>query len=340
MSQNILVTGGTGYIGSHTIIELLNAGYNVICVDNLSNSKIEVLDRIAQLSPSEKLKFYQLDIQDRAALSQVFSENNIDAVIHFAAFKAVGESVLHPLKYYHNNIIGSLVLLEVMQKYQVKKIVFSSSAAVYGEPAATPIREDFPTFATNPYGFSKLVFEQVLDDLRKADDTWCILKLRYFNPVGAHSSGLIGEDPNGIPNNLMPYISQVAVGKCKYLNIFGNDYPTPDGTAIRDYIHVVDLAIGHLLALDYLNKHAKSLLTLNLGTGMGHSVLEVIHAFEEACGKKIPYKFVSKRSGDVAKCYADPTLANQLLSWKTQFSLLQMCCDSWNWQSKNPNGYA
>ncbi|MFN7093992.1 MAG: UDP-glucose 4-epimerase GalE [Burkholderiales bacterium] len=339
MAQTILVTGGTGYIGSHTVVELLNNGYDVIVVDNLSNSNIKVLNRISNLVGYKPIKFYRLDITDKNALNQVFKENKIDAVIHFAALKAVGESVAKPLTYYQNNVGGSLTLFEVMQQHQVTKIVFSSSATVYGNCTQIPIKEEAPLSASNPYGWSKLMVEQILNDIHQADNSWGIMRLRYFNPVGAHSSGAIGEDPNGIPNNLMPYISQVAIGKQAYLNVFGSDYPTHDGTGVRDYIHVVDLALGHVKALTYLDQHPRGLVTVNLGTGVGYSVLDIIAAFEKASEKKIAYKFVARRSGDVAKCYADPTLAYELLGFKTKFDIIDMCKDSWNWQSRNPNGY-
>ena len=337
--QNILVTGGTGYIGSHTVVELINAGYVPIIVDNLSNSSIKVLDRIKQITGTTP-KFYQADIANLEAMHNIFTENQIDAVIHFAAFKAVGESVAQPLDYYRNNVSGSVNLFEIMQEHQVKTIVFSSSATVYGEPKTTPITEDFPLTATNPYGWTKFMMEQILRDVVQAGASWKTAILRYFNPVGAHKSGLIGEDPTGIPNNLMPYISQVAIGKRECLNIFGNDYPTPDGTGVRDYIHVVDLAIGHIKALEYLqqSKH-DNLLTLNLGTGVGYSVLDVVHAFERACGRQIKYKIRPRRQGDVATCYANPSLAKQLINWQANLSLDEMCQDTWRWQQQNPNGY-
>lgn len=333
----ILVTGGAGYIGSHTVVELLTAGYNVVVVDNLSNSSSVVFERIEQIC-GKRPDFFQLDIRDKDALSTVFTKYEFDAVIHFAALKAVGESVREPFKYYDNNINGSLALFDVMQQHNVKSIVFSSSATVYGDPQTTPITEDFPLSATNPYGWTKLMMEQILRDIYTADKSWSVALLRYFNPVGAHPSGLIGEDPNGIPNNLMPYISQVAVGKLAELNVFGGDYPTHDGTGVRDYIHVVDLAHGHLKALEYLALH-NELLTVNLGTGVGCSVLDVVKAFAQASGRQIPYKIQPRRAGDVAKCFADPHKANQLLNWKTNYSLAQMCADSWRWQSKNPQGY-
>ena len=327
----ILVTGGTGYIGSHTVVELINAGNEVIIVDNLANSKEEVLDKIEVITKTRPL-FYKVDISDRINMEMIFARHQIDSVIHFAAFKAVGESVAIPLNYYQNNVGGSLILFEVMQKYNVKKIVFSSSATVYCDPTHTPITEDFPLHTTNPYGFTKLVIEQILRDIYAADNKWSIALLRYFNPVGAHASGLIGENPNGIPNNLMPYIAQVAVGKRAELSVFGNDYATHDGTGVRDYIHVVDLSIGHLKAFDYFSKNPNQLITVNLGSGTGYSVLDVIKAYEIASGKKINYKFVPRRSGDIAKCYADPSLALKLLGFKTIYGIDEMCRDSWNFQ--------
>ena len=335
--QTILVTGGTGYIGSHTVIELLNAGHQVVIIDNLINSCEIVLDRIEQICKKRPL-FYRIDILDREALQNLFAQYDFDAVIHFAALKAVGESVREPQRYYNNNVSGSLVLFSVMQEYQVKKIVFSSSATVYGDPHTTPINEDFPLSATNPYGWSKLMMEQILRDMYYADKSWSVGILRYFNPVGAHSSGLIGEDPNGIPNNLMPYISQVAVGKLSCLNIFGNDYSTHDGTGVRDYIHVVDLANGHLKALEYLDQQP-GLLTVNLGTGCGYSVLDVVKAFSYASGIEINYQFQPRREGDAAKCYANPDKATELLGWVAKYNLDDMCRDSWNWQKNNPYGY-
>ena len=332
MIMVILVTGGAGYIGSHTVVELINAGHDVIIVDNLDNSKEEVLDKI-EIITKKRPVFYKVDISDRASLELIFSKYPIEAVIHFAALKAVGESVAIPLRYYQNNISGSLILFDVMQKFNVKKIVFSSSATVYGDPLSTPITEDFPLQTTNPYGFSKLAIEQVLRDIYVADNNWSIALLRYFNPVGAHNSGLIGENPNGIPNNLMPYIAQVAVGKRAELSVFGNDYATHDGTGVRDYIHVVDLSIGHLKALDYFSNNEHQLITINLGTGIGYSVLDVIKAYEIASGKKINYKFAPRRSGDIAKCYADPSLAQKLLGFKTIYGIDEMCRDSWNFQN-------
>lgn len=335
--MKILVTGGAGYIGSHTSVELLNAGHEVVIVDNLSNSHEEAVNRIAEIS-GKQVDFYEVDILDREALETVFANHTFDAVIHFAALKAVGESVEKPLLYYHNNITGSIVLCDVMKKYNVKNIVFSSSATVYGDPASVPIKEDFPVSTTNPYGTTKLIMETILRDLYKADNTWNIAILRYFNPIGAHESGKIGEDPNGIPNNLMPYISQVAIGKLKELSVFGDDYPTVDGTGVRDYIHVVDLAKGHLAALNKLSKNPGE-VTYNLGTGNGYSVLQMIHAFEKAAGKKVPYKIVHRRPGDIAECWADPAKAKAELGWQADLSLEDMCRDTWRWQSKNPNGY-
>lgn len=335
--MKILVTGGAGYIGSHTCVELLNSGYEIVVVDNLLNSKIESLNRIKELTGKD-FKFYKADILDREALDRVFYENNIEAVIHFAGLKAVGESVEIPIKYYHNNIAGTLVLCEVMDKYNVKKIVFSSSATVYGDPKTVPIKEDFPTSATNPYGRSKLMIEKILTDIYLSDKDWSVLLLRYFNPIGAHESGKIGEDSSGIPNNLMPYITQVALGKLNKLNIFGNDYHTHDGTGVRDYIHVVDLAKGHLKALEKV-LNTKGIDIYNLGTGTGYSVLDIVKNFEQATGKKVPYRITDRRPGDIAKCYSDPSKAYMELGWKTERNLIDMCRDSWNWQINNPNGY-
>ncbi len=335
--MKILVTGGAGYIGSHTCLELLEAGYEVAVVDNLSNSSRESLNRVQEITGKE-LQFHEVDLLDRDTLHDVFSSNTFDAVIHFAGLKAVGESVSIPLKYYHNNIIGTIVLCEVMQQHGVKKFVFSSSATVYGDPHSVPITEDFPLSATNPYGQTKLIIEQILQDMHVADNTMNVALLRYFNPVGAHSSGRIGEDPNDIPNNLMPYISQVAVGKLEKLSVFGNDYPTPDGTGVRDYIHVVDLALGHLKALEKLNE-SPGVVIYNLGTGRGYSVLEMITAFEKASGRPVPYQIVERRSGDIAACYADPSKVEKELGWKAQRDVDEMCADGWRWQSTNPNGY-
>jgi len=333
----ILVTGGAGYIGSHTCVELLNEGHQIIVVDNLSNSKIESIKRVKEITCKD-ITFYEADILDKAQLNRIFSSHNIDAVIHFAGLKAVGESVEKPLEYYHNNVTGTISLCEVMIQHNVKNIIFSSSATVYGDPASVPITEDFPLQATNPYGRTKLMIEEILHDIYTADEDWNIVLLRYFNPVGAHKSGKIGEDPNGIPNNLMPFISQVAVGKRDQLNIFGDDYPTRDGTGIRDYIHVVDLAVGHVKALNKIQDNA-GLRIFNLGTGKGYSVLEVVKSFEKASNKKIPYNIIGRRSGDIAECYADPGLANKQLNWKAEKGIEEMCEDAWRWQSQNPDGY-
>ncbi|MDO7786883.1 UDP-glucose 4-epimerase GalE [Desulforamulus aquiferis] len=333
----ILVTGGAGYIGSHTCVELLNQGQSVVVIDNLSNSKPGSLERIKEIAGQEFV-FYNVDVLDKEGLDKVFSENRIEAVIHFAGLKAVGESVEIPLRYYHNNITGTLTLCEVMQKYGVKRLVFSSSATVYGNPETVPISEDFPLSATNPYGRTKLMIEDILRDLYISDEKWSIALLRYFNPIGAHESGLIGEDPEGIPNNLMPYISQVAVGKLKELRVFGSDYPTPDGTGVRDYIHVVDLAIGHLRALEKIVR-TTGIYTYNLGTGIGYSVLEMIKAFERASGRTVPYKVVDRRPGDIAMCYANPEKAKNELEWVAKRGIEEMCAHTWNWQINNPKGY-
>ena len=333
----ILVTGGAGYIGSHTVVELLNNDYEVIIVDDFSNSNPIVLDRIKELSQKD-FGFYELNLLDKNGLDKVFDENNIEAVIHFAGFKAVGESVSEPLMYYHNNITGTLYLLEVMKKHDVTNIVFSSSATVYGMENEAPFAENLPTSATNPYGRTKLFIEQIIQDMFVADENWSGVLLRYFNPIGAHESGRIGEDPNDIPNNLMPYITQVAVRKLDSLSIFGNDYETHDGTGVRDYIHVLDLAQGHLNALDYSLKN-KGIEAVNLGTGEGYSVLDVVHAFEKANDIEIPYKIVERRPGDIAIGYADPSKAKDLLNWVAEYNLEDMCRTSWNWQKNNPNGY-
>lgn len=333
----ILVTGGAGYIGSHACVELLNEGYDLVVVDNLSNSKTESLKRVKELT-GKSIKFYEVDILDKEGLDKVFSENDIEAVIHFAGLKAVGESVEIPLKYYHNNITGTLILCEVMEKYNVKKLVFSSSATVYGIPQSVPISEDFPLSTTNPYGSTKLMIEQILRDLYTSDKEWSISLLRYFNPIGAHESGRIGEDPNGIPNNLMPFITQVAIGKREKLSVFGNDYDTHDGTGVRDYIHVVDLAKGHLKALQKI-KNTTGIDAFNLGTGTGYSVLDIVKNFEKANGIKIPYEITPRRPGDIAQCYADPTKAKEELGWVAEKGIEDMCRDSWNWQKKNPKGY-
>ncbi|BCV37247.1 UDP-glucose 4-epimerase GalE [Shewanella indica] len=335
--MTILVTGGAGYIGTHTLVELLAAGKEVVVIDNLSNSSVEALARVEEISGKSVL-FYQGDILNKAFLQKVFSDHSFEAVIHFAGLKAVGESVAQPLRYYENNVTGTLILCQVMKEYGVRNLVFSSSATVYGDPASLPITETFPTSATNPYGQSKLMVEHILADLAAAEPNWNIARLRYFNPVGAHKSGRIGEDPNDIPNNLMPFIAQVAVGKRDKLSVFGNDYPTVDGTGVRDYIHVVDLAIGHLKALDKLATNP-GLVTYNLGTGQGYSVLEMVKAFEKACNKAIPFEFAPRRPGDIAACYADPAHAAKELGWKAEHSLQDMADSSWNWQSNNPNGY-
>lgn len=335
--MNILVTGGAGYIGSHTCVELLDAGYNVIVVDNLSNSKEEALKRVEKIT-GKGLTFHLADLVDRKALSSIFSGSSIDAVIHFAGLKAVGESVSMPLRYYHNNITGTLVLCEVMKEHGVKDMVFSSSATVYGDPSSVPISEGFPLKATNPYGRSKLMIEEILRDLHVSDPAWNIALLRYFNPVGAHRSGLIGEDPNDIPNNLMPFISQVAIGKLPMLSVFGNDYPTEDGTGVRDYIHVVDLAAGHIHALKKLENNP-GVAAYNLGTGQGYSVLDMIRAFEKASERNIPYRIAARRQGDIASCFADPAKARSELGWSAELGIDEMCTDTWRWQSNNPNGY-
>jgi UDP-glucose 4-epimerase len=335
--MKILVTGGAGYIGSHTCVELLLAGYEVVVVDNLSNSKEESLRRVQEITGRE-LEFHKVDLTDREALSAVFDHTPVEAVIHFAGLKAVGESVSIPWEYYHNNVTGTLILCDVMREHGVKNLVFSSSCTVYGEPHKVPITEAFPLSATNPYGRSKLMIEDILRDIAFADQAWNIALLRYFNPVGAHPSGRIGEDPMGIPNNLLPYISQVAVGRLDELSVFGDDYPTRDGTGVRDYIHVVDLAIGHLRALEKLETNP-GVVIYNLGTGRGYSVLEVIAAFEKACRKVIPYKVISRRPGDIAEAYADPSKAQNELNWVALKGLSEMCADIWRWQSQNPDGY-
>ena len=364
----VLITGGTGYIGSHTVVALISAGYAPVIVDNLSNSKIAVLDRIEAIT-GKRPPFYQIDLRDRAALDAVFQKHSINAAIHFAGLKAVGESVAEPLRYYENNIESTLSLCFVIAARGVKRLVFSSSATVYGDPHTVPIREDFPLVPANPYGRTKLMIEQILQDLYASDPDWQVALLRYFNPVGAHPSGLIGEDPSGYPNNLMPYISQVAVGRREQLSVFGNDYPTPDGTGVRDYIHVMDLAEGHVAALRYMEKAESSSphnchyepplrrrgnlvktnphemaspappLIANLGTGQGYSVLEMLHAFEKAAGKAIPYQITDRRPGDIAACYADPSLAEKILAWKAARNLEDMCADTWRWQTQNPAGY-
>lgn len=335
--MNVLVTGGAGYIGSHTVLQLLDQNHQVIVIDNLANSSREALERVKQISGKD-LIFYELDLLDKEGLENVFQNHEIDSVIHFAGYKAVGESVAKPLEYYHNNITSTLYLCDLMKKYDVRNIVFSSSATVYGDPETVPITEDSPLSATNPYGRTKLFIEYILKDLHISDSNWNIALLRYFNPVGAHESGKIGEDPNDIPNNLMPYISQVAVGKLEQLSVFGGDYPTPDGTGVRDYIHVVDLATGHLKALEKLESNP-GLVIYNLGTGKGSSVLDMVHAFQKASGKKIPYKITERRPGDIAACYADPAKAEKELNWKATRTIEEMCADTWRWQSQNPDGY-
>ncbi len=335
--MNILVTGGAGYIGSHTCVELLNAGYQVVVVDNLCNSKEESLKRVEKIT-GRSLKFYQVDLLDEKKLNDVFDREPVDAVIHFAGLKAVGESVEKPLEYYHNNLTGTFLLCDCMRKHGVKHIVFSSSATVYGSPRTVPIREDFPLSVTNPYGRTKLMIEEILQDLVVSDPEWNVTLLRYFNPIGAHESGIIGEDPKGIPNNLVPYVTQVCVGKLDHVNVFGNDYDTPDGTGVRDYIHVVDLALGHVKALEHMDD-APGVKIYNLGTGNGYSVLDIVHSFEQVIGRPIPYEIKGRRSGDIATCYADPSLAAEKLGWKATRDLLTMCRDSWRWQEGNPNGY-
>lgn len=332
----ILVTGGTGYIGSHTCVELLNAGYDVVIMDNLYNSNESVLKRIESIT-GKKVKFYKTDLLDKEGIKTIFKENTIDAVIHFAGYKAVGESVQIPLTYYQNNVAGSLNLYEVMKEFNVKRIVFSSSACVYGAPKSVPIKEDFEVHTTNPYGATKVMNEMILEDVCKSDEDWSVLLLRYFNPIGAHKSGLLGEVPNGIPNNLVPYIARVANGQLEYLRVWGNDYPTVDGTGVRDYIHVVDLAKGHIKAVEYALSH-KGVDKINLGTGKGYSVLEVLHAYEKACGKELPYKIMERRPGDIAECYADTEKAEKVLGWKAQYGIEDMCIDSWKFTVDNPDG--
>ena len=335
--MSILVTGGAGFIGSHTAVELLNAGRDIVIIDNFSNSKPEVLDKIREITGKD-FKFYEVDYLNRKELEKVFEENKIDSVIHFAGYKAVGESVEKPLEYYHNNLTSTFILCEVMKKFGVKNLVFSSSATVYGLNNISPLKEELPLSTTNPYGTTKLMIEQILNDLWNSDKEWSIALLRYFNPIGAHESGRIGENPNGIPNNLMPYITQVAVGKREKLSVFGSDYDTVDGTGVRDYIHVLDLARGHIKALE---KHSKinKIEAYNLGAGKGYSVLQLVEAFEKANGVKIPYAISERRAGDVATCYADSSKAKEQLGWEAEKTIEDMCKDSWNWQSKNPNGY-
>ena len=336
-STRILVTGGAGYIGSHTCLALLEAGYEVVVIDNLCNSKEESLKRVQQIT-GRTLEFHHADLLDADAVNDIFASNAIDAVIHFAGLKAVGESVLMPLRYYHNNVTGTIHLCEAMRRHDVRQIVFSSSATVYGEPRTVPITEEFPLAPANPYGRSKCMIEEILCDVTPDEEPWDIALLRYFNPVGAHPCGLIGEDPNGIPNNLFPYIAQVAVGKREFLQVFGNDYPTIDGTGVRDYIHVVDLADGHLRALEKLGSHP-GIVIYNLGTGRGYSVLEVVDQFERASGQVIPYKIVERRSGDIATCYADASKAQREMGWSAKKGIQEMCADMWRWQSLNPDGY-
>jgi UDP-glucose 4-epimerase len=337
MKGTILVTGGAGFIGSHTCVELLNGGYDVVVVDNLVNSNRESLRRVEQIT-GKRVAFYETDARDTAALQRIFDTHPVSGAIHFAALKAVGESVAKPIEYYDNNLGSLLTLLAVMRERNVRQFVFSSSATVYGVPKTSPIDESFPLSATNPYGQTKLIAEQVLRDLEVSDPSWRIATLRYFNPVGAHESGLIGEDPRGIPSNLMPYVAQVAVGKLERLRVFGGDYDTPDGTGVRDYIHVVDLARGHLAALDALVQRDASFV-VNLGTGQGYSVLDVVRAFEKTSGKPVPYEIVARRPGDVASCFADPAAADRLLGWRAQYGIERMCADHWRWQSTNPAGY-
>lgn len=335
--MSILVTGGAGYIGSHTCVELLNSNYDIVVVDNFVNSCMEAIKRVEKIT-GKSVKFYEADIGDFAAMDDIFSKEKIDSVIHFAGLKAVGESVYKPLEYYQNNVTGTLVLCDVMRKHNVKSIVFSSSATVYGNPHTVPIKEDFPLSVTNPYGRTKLMLEEIFRDLYVADNEWNIVLLRYFNPIGAHKSGTIGENPKGIPNNLTPYITQVAVGKLDCLGVFGKDYDTVDGSGVRDYIHVVDLALGHICAIEKL-KEKKGVLTYNLGTGVGYSVLQMVKAFEDASGKEIKYEIKPRRAGDIATCYADASKAKAELSWEATLGLKEMCEDSWRWQSTNPNGY-
>jgi UDP-glucose 4-epimerase len=336
--MNILVTGGAGYIGSHTCVELLNAGFDVTVFDNFCNSHPEALARVERIT-AKKLTLVRGDVRDRAALAAALRDSGASAVIHFAGLKAVGESVEKPLFYYDNNVVGTLRLLEAMGECGVKTLVFSSSATVYGDPQCLPLTEDHPLSATNPYGRSKLIIEEILRDLYRSDPSWRLGLLRYFNPVGAHASGLIGEDPQGVPNNLLPYVAQVAVGRHEFLNVWGDDYPTQDGTGVRDYIHVVDLARGHIKALERLQVQAPECLTVNLGTGTGYSVLEMVRAFEQASGKPVPYRIGPRRSGDIASCYAEPKLALELLGWRAELGLDAMCADAWRWQCGNPEGY-
>lgn len=335
--MKILVTGGAGYIGSHTCVELLNAGYDIVVLDNLCNASEKSLNVVKEITGKD-FPFYKADLLDYDAVEKVFEENKIDAVIHFAGLKAVGESVSIPITYYHNNITGTLNLVDIMQKHNVFNIVFSSSATVYGMPKTVPITEDFPLSTTNPYGSTKLMIERILEDIHTSNPKWSITLLRYFNPIGAHKCGKMGEDPKGIPNNLLPYVAQVAVGKLEYVHVFGNDYPTKDGTGVRDYIHVVDLALGHIKAIEK-KANVPGVHIYNLGTGNGYSVLEIIKAFSKACGKDLPYKIEARRPGDIAECYADPSKALKELGWKATRGIAEMCEDSWRWQSNNPNGY-
>lgn len=335
--MKILVTGGAGFIASHTNVELLNAGYEVVIVDNLINSSRKSIDRVEELT-GKKITFYEEDLLNEKALDDIFDKEKIDSVIHFAALKAVGESCEIPLRYFDNNLTGTLNLLKVMEKHNVKSLVFSSSATVYGKPKTVPIKEDFPLSVSNPYGRTKLITEDMLRDIYKSDNEWNIAILRYFNPIGAHESGRIGENPNGIPNNLLPYIAKVAAGQLECVNVFGDDYDTPDGTGVRDYIHISDLAEGHIKALQKLSEHP-GLVTYNLGTGVGYSVLEIIKSFEKACGKKIPYKIAPRRAGDIDMCYADPLKAKEELGWEAARGIDKMCEDAWRWQVQNPNGY-
>lgn len=337
--MRILVTGGAGYIGSHTCVELLNEGYDVVVIDNLYNSSAKALDRVQEIT-GKSLTFYQADLLDQPAIDAILDQETIDAVIHFAGYKAVGESVQKPIEYYHNNMTGTLLLCDSMRRHGIKNIIFSSSATVYGDPAMIPITEECPKKTpTNPYGQTKTMLEQVLIDIRKSDPEWNVILLRYFNPIGAHKSGKIGEDPKGIPNNLLPYVAQVAIGKLPSIGVFGNDYDTPDGTGVRDYIHVVDLARGHVKALAKFNEE-KDVRIYNLGTGHGYSVLQVISAFSKACGRELPYVIKPRRAGDIATCYCDPDKARRELGWVAEYGIDEMCMDSWNWQQKNPNGYA
>ena len=335
--MKILVTGGSGYIGSHTVLELLEAGYETVVLDNLCNSSEKSLKRVEKIT-GKKAVFYKADIRDQAAMDKIFAKEKPEAVIHFAGLKAVGESVQKPLMYYDNNIVGTVTLLNAMKEHGCKKIVFSSSATVYGKPASVPIRENFPLSVTNPYGRTKLMIEEILGDVYTADNSWDIILLRYFNPIGAHESGLIGEDPEGIPNNLLPYVAKVAVGRLEKVNVFGDDYDTPDGTGVRDYIHVVDLARGHVKAIEKIAQDP-GLKIYNLGTGNGYSVLDIIHAFSKACGHDIPYVIGPRRAGDIDMCYADPQKAYEELNWKAEYDLNKMCEDTWRWQSHNPDGY-